>query len=654
VEEEKVRGEKSHSSNGGALCAKGSASLEAMERGRRLLYPLMREGESEPFGRCGWDRTMERIAEALRAVDPARVGFYLSGQMLTEDYYVANKLGKGFVGTGNVDTNSRTCMASAVAAYKKSFGVDYVPVRMEEIDRADLLLIVGANPAEAHVVLWNRIKKARKKGLKVVLIDPRLTETAKGADLYLPLRPGGDIDLFNLTALRLIREEAVDEEYLAAHVAGYDAYREGILSQDEESLLEATGLDRGLFEKFYRLFKESEKSISAWTMGLNQSVQGTEKNLALIALHLITGRINRPGCGPLSLTGQPNAMGGREVGGLATTLAVHLDFEEESIARVSEFWRSDRVSRRPGLTAFEMIEAAERGELEVLIVCHTDPLYHLPHRARVEAALEKIPLVVEINAYEDSETAAYAHIRLPAAPWGEKEGTQTNLDRTVSRMRAVRAPSGEARADWEIFAELGRRLGYEEAFAFSSAREVFEEYRAMTRLSREGHLDLYRCDYDSLEREPFVWGEGLLEGDRYLTPDGRARIFFVTNRRLSERADGEYPLILLTGRIRDQWHSGTKTAAVERLLRHKPLSFLEIHPEDAKRAGIKEGDPVRVSTRRGSVETVALLNEGIREGVIFLPLSERRLNYLTSDLLDPHSKEPDYNHAAARVERIFI
>ncbi|WP_456383703.1 molybdopterin oxidoreductase family protein [Hydrogenimonas sp.] len=579
------------------------------------------------------------------------IGFYLSGQMGTEDYYVANKLGKGFVGTNNVDTNSRTCMASAVVAYKKSLGVDYVPVRMEDIDRADLLFLIGANPAEAHVVLWNRVKKAQKRGLKVVVADPRLTDTALGADLHLPLRPGSDIDLLNLTARRLIVSDAVDEAFLAAHISGYEAYRERITALDEAALLEATGLERGTFERFVELFSHSPNIVSAWTIGLNQSVQGTDKNLALLALHLITGKINRPGNGPFSLTGQPNAMGGREVGGLATMLAVHLGFDEESVRKVSKFWKTERISTRQGLTAFEMIEAAERGKMEVLIVCHTDPVYHLPHRARVEAAMRKIPLVVEINAYDDSETASFAHIRLPAAPWSEKEGTQTNLDRTVSRLRAVRPPSGEARADWAIFAELGRRLGHTEAFAFRSAREVFDEYRAMTKLSTRGHLDLYRCDYDTLEKAPYVWGEGLMRENRFLTPDGRVRLFFVENRRLSEEPDESYPFVLLTGRTRDQWHSGTKTASVERLTRHKPLSFVEIHPEDAEKLGIRDEERVKVRTRRGAIVTTARMTDRILPGTLFVPISERRINYLTHDLLDPESKEPDYNHAAARITK---
>ncbi|NPA29847.1 MAG: molybdopterin oxidoreductase family protein, partial [Epsilonproteobacteria bacterium] len=618
----------------------------------RLLWPQTRPNLSMPFVKSSWDEALGLIVKALANTDPKRVGFYLSGQMSTEDYYVANKLGKGFLGTANVDTNSRTCMASAVMAYKKTLGADYVPVRMEDIEKADLLFVVGANPAEAHVVFWRRVQKARKRGLKVVVADPRFTDTAQGADLYLPLRPNSDIDLFNLIALRLIRQNRVNRTFIARHVQGYEDYRRGILALDERALLAQTGLDETAFEAFFNLLIQSHNFISAWTMGLNQSAQGTDKNLALLALHLLTGTINRPGNGPLSLTGQPNAMGGREVGGLATTLAAHLDFTPENVAKVSRFWRSDRVAAQPGLTAFEMIESAERGEMDVLIVCHTDPVYHLPNRNRVEKAMRKIPLVVEINAYEGSETAPFAHIRLPAAPWGEKEGTQTNLDRTVSRLRPLYPYSGKARADWEIFADIGRRLGFEEAFAFRSAKEVFDEYRTMTRLSPRKHLNLFASNYDTLNERPFVWGEGALANNRFLTPTGKAHIHFVTNRHLSEMPDDTYPFILLTGRTRDQWHSGTKTAAIQRLLQHKPLTFVEIHTEDAKRLGIQEGDQVDVTSRRGRVTTIAKVTEHIRRGVLFMPVTDRHVNYLTHDLLDADAKEPDYNHAAVAIRKV--
>ncbi len=652
IESGKLKGDKNYPVNRGLSCAKGTTSLEALEKGHRLLTPQMRGHREEFFSPATWDEALERIADAIRRSDPRRIGFYLSGQMLSEDYYVANKLGKGFIGTNNVDTNSRTCMSSAVVAYKKSIGIDYVPLRMEEIDQCNLLIIIGANPAEAHVVLSTKMKRARKRGCKIVVIDPRRTESAAFADLHLPLRVGSDIDLLNLVAQRLIREERIDESFIAEHVKGFERYKAGILALDSATLLAATGLSYTQFETFMHLFCESENVISAWTMGLNQSVQGVDKNLALINLHLLTGKINKPGNGPLSLTGQPNAMGGREVGGLATTLAVHLDFDDASTEKVGTFWGSDNISKTKGLTAFEMFEAAERHDLDVLIVCHTDPVYHLPNRHRIEKAIANIPLVVEINAYENSETAAFAHIRLPAAPWGEKSGTQTNLDRSVTLQRAIRPPSDQARADWEIFAALGKKLGFDEAFAYESVESVFDEYKEMTKLSEKGHLDLYKTRYEQLEKAPFVWGEGLMKGHKFMTEDGRAVLHFVVNKALSERPSDDYPFILLTGRTRDQWHSGTKTAAVEKLLRYKPLEYVEIHPHDAEKLGISDGDTVEVASRRGTISTTARITDTVQEKTLFLPVSDRRLNYLTNDLLDPESKEPDYNHSAATVRPI--
>jgi len=404
--------------NEGLICSKGASELHTIDTPSRLLRPKVRGKGYDDFNEVPWDVAIESIVHRIRSTEPSRIGFYLSGQMMTEDYYVANKLGKGFLGTNNVDTNSRTCMASAVVAHKKVFGVDYVPVRMEDIHHANLLILVGANIAEAHVVFNNKVKKAKKEGLKTIVIDPRRTETAEQADLHLPLRVGTDIDFLSLVARRIIDDGKADTAYLDAHVEGYEAYLKKIKKIPTKKLLKRCGLESEQFEAFMTLFYESENIISAWTMGLNQSAQGVDKNIALINLHLLTGKINRPGNGPFSLTGQPNAMGGREVGGLATTLAVHLDFNDDSIRKVGEFWGTENIAPEPGLTAFEMIEAAEQRKIDVLIICHTDPVYHLPNRTRVEAALKKIPFIVEINAYKDSETARFAHLRLPAAPRG--------------------------------------------------------------------------------------------------------------------------------------------------------------------------------------------------------------------------------------------
>ncbi len=636
---------KDYPTNSGMACAKGISQLETIDT-NRLLKVQNRESISDDFRDSTYTESLKHIASKIDQTDPKRVGFYLSGQMLNEDYYMANKLAKGFIGTANCDTNSRTCMASAVVGYKKSFGVDYVPVQIKDIESCSLLIITGANPAEAHVVLFNKIKKAQKNGMKVVVIDPRWTDTAKIADIYLPLKVGSDIDLLNLLAIRLIKSDNIDNKFIENHSNDYEAYKTKLLTLDEDKLLKSTQLNRELFDKFFELFCKSQNIITAWTMGINQSIQGVDKNLAINNLHIITGQINKKGSGPFSLTGQPNAMGGREVGGLSTTLAVHLDYNKENCTKVSQFWNAPNLPNQNGLTAFEMIE---RGELDVLIICHTDPIYHLPNRHLVEEKFKNISLVVEINAYEGSESSGFAHILLPALPFGSKEGTQTNMDRTITRVEQLKPKDGILQ-DWEIFAKLGNYLGYEKEFNFPSTQKVFEEYQEMSRLSYKRHLNIYEADYEELKSTPFVWGENLYRDNKFLTPNERANLFFVENLNKSEQPSEQYPFILLTGRTRDQWHSGSKTAQLPNLLKYKPLEFVEINQDDAKELGIREGDIVTISSTRGELKATVIISQ-INKKTIFIPISYRDINYLTDDRLDPMSKEPDYNHSAVRIGR---
>ncbi len=648
--QDKLKGVKDYPTNQGMSCAKGISQSQTIHT-NRLLEVQYRDSIHDTFRPSTYEESFQFIAEKMKqTTNPDRIGFYLSGQMLNEDYYVANKLAKGFVGTANCDTNSRTCMASAVVGYKKSFGMDYVPVRMEDIEHCHLMILIGANVAESHVVLSNRIKKAQKKGLKVVVIDPRFTLSAKYADLYLPIKVGTDIDLLNLLAIKLIKSGHIDHNFIANHTNDFNAYQEKLLHLDEERLLESTEIDRSLFNAFYHLFIKSQNIITAWTMGLNQSVQGVDKNLAVNNLHIITGQINKKGSGPFSLTGQPNAMGGREVGGLSTTLAVHLDYNEANCKVVSDFWESKNLPSSNGLTAFEMIQKADQNELDILIICHTDPVYHLPHRTFVEEAFKKIPLVIEINAYEESETSKFAHILIPAVPFGQKEGTQTNLDRTLTRVIAFETKHGLLQ-DWEVFAQIGKYLGHEKAFDFKSSKEVFEEYQEMTKLSYKKHLDIYKAKYDDLEHTPFIWGEALYDENYFLTPDKKANLIFIENKNLSEQPSEAYPFILLTGRTRDQWHTGSKTVYSENLLKYKALEFVEINQEDAVNLCINEGDIVKITSIRGELKAKVIFAD-INAKTIFIPISHRDINYLTDDKLDPLSKEPDYNHSAVSIEKI--
>ncbi|MDM5270609.1 molybdopterin oxidoreductase family protein [Sulfurovum sp. zt1-1] len=642
-DEKQLIGNIAYPTNQGNLCSKGISELVSMQTPTRLLRPYMRSSIEDTFELTDWKDAISVIADRINNTNKDKIGFYLSGQLLTEDYYIANKLAKGFIGTNNVDTNSRTCMASAVVAYKKAIGADFVPVRMNDIFKSDLLILTGANTAEAHVVFHNRIKKAKKNGLKVVVIDPRKTDTANIADLYLPIKPGSDIDFFNLVSKRLIDEERYDKEFVDQHINNFELLKNKFKRVPVTKMLKRTGLTSEEFDAFWQLYIESNNIITAWTMGLNQSVQGVDKNLALLNTHLLTGKIFKDGCGPLSLTGQPNAMGGREVGGLSTMLAVHLGFDDESIKKVSKFWKTDKIDNKPGLTATQMLEE----DLEVIIICHTDPIYHLPNRKRVEEQIAKIPLVIEINAYDNSETAKYAHIRLPAAPWGEKEGTQTNLDRTITKQERLTRTSIDCKPDWEIFQLIAQELGYGRAFKFETPKEIFEEYQRMTKLN--DYMDISEADYDEITHRPFIWGEKI---KHFLTSDKKGNLFFVENKLLSEKTSLEFPFLLMTGRTRDQWHSGTKTNLPQTLLKHKPLNFCEIHPNDAKNLGINGGDTIKVVSKRGELITKAMLTENIHEKCIFIPISNREINYLTNDLLDRESLQPDYNHNAVKIERI--
>jgi len=640
-DENKLIGDITYPINGGKLCSKGISELISIDTSTRLLRPHIRDSIYDDYKVSTWQNSIDAITDKIQQTPKNKIGFYLSGQLLTEDLYIANKLGKGFIGTNNVDTNSRTCMSSTVVAYKKSIGVDYVPVRMDDIFKSNLLVLTGANTLEAHVVFHNQIKKAKKEGLKVVVIDPRFTDTAKIADIYLPIKVGSDIDFFNLLSKRLIDEELYDKEFVDTHVNNFELLKNKFKRVPVTKMLKRTGLSSEQFEEFFKLYKNSENIITAWTMGLNQSVQGVDKNVALINTHLLTGKIFKSGNGPLSLTGQPNAMGGREVGALSSSLAVHLDFDVKSIKKVSKFWNTTNISSKPGLTATQMLEA----KLDVLVICHTDPVYHLPNRNKMEELIKNIPMVVEINAYNNSVTSDFAHILLPAAPWGEKEGTQTNLDRTITKQEKLTRTSIECKPDWEIFQLIAQGLGYKKEFNFKNTKEIFEEYQEMTKLNN--YMDMSEIFYDELQDKPFIWGEKI---KNFLTPDKKGNLFFVENKLLSEKTSLEYPFILLTGRTRDQWHSGNKTNLPTTLLKFKELNFCEINFEDAKKLGIKDGDSIKIFSKRGSLISKVIITKDINEKNIFIPVSNREINYLTNDLYDRESLQPDYNHSAVRIE----
>lgn len=679
-----VRGDPAHPANFGRLCTKGLSLAESAAPhllNLRALHPEMRHVRCEHRRRAGWDETLghlaARFSETIAAHGPDSVGFYISGQLLTEDYYVFNKLAKGLVGTNNVDTNSRLCMSSAVAGYKQTLGADAPPACYEDIGHAGCIFIAGSNTAWAHPVLYRRIEDARARNpdLKIVVVDPRRTETARFADLHLAIAPGADVALFNGMLHLMLREGLVSRAYVDAHTEGFEAARDAVREFTPKATARACGIEEAQVIEAARLFARSRATLSLYCQGLNQSASGTAKNAALINLHLATGQIGRPGAGPFSLTGQPNAMGGREVGGMANLLSAHRDLANPAHrAEVARLWGVDAVPQKPGKTAVEMFEAIRAGEIRIVWIACTNPAQSLPNQNLVHEALERAELVVLQEAYRTTETAQYADVLLPAAGWGEKEGTMTNSERRVSRMRAaVRAP-GEARADWVIAADFARRLesrlrpGKPTLFPYETAESVFDEHRETTR-GRD--LDISGLSYRLLdERGPQQWPypEGAAEGRARLytdgvfpTANGKARFVATPYRGVAENTDARYPIRLTTGRLRDQWHAMSRTGSVANLFAHSPEPRLALHPADLERHGLMDGALARVASRRGELYVMVEANGDLRPGLAYIPMhwgarflggsSSHGVNELTLPALDPSSKQPELKHCAIRVER---
>jgi assimilatory nitrate reductase catalytic subunit len=664
-----VSGDRSHPANLGRLCTKGASLHLGLDAEARLLHPEV-DGR-----RASWDEALEhaaaRFAETIARHGPDSVAFYISGQLLTEDYYVFNKLAKGLVGTNNVDTNSRLCMSSAVAGYKLSLGADAPPCAYEDIDAADLIFVAGSNTAFAHPILYRRIEDARAKNpsLKLVVIDPRATVTARAADVHLALRPGTDVALFNAMLHVILREGLGDAAYVDAHTENLDAFTPMIERWTPERAASVCDVPAWRIEEVARLFAGSKAALSLYCQGLNQSVNGTYKNSALINLHLASGQIGRPGAGPFSLTGQPNAMGGREVGGMANLLSAHRDLSNPAHrAEVARFWGVERVPEAPGKTAVEMFEALGRGEIKAIWIACTNPAQSMPDSIAVRRALQDAEFVVVQEAFHNAETCDYADVLLPASTWAEKEGTVTNSERRISRVRAAVAPPGEARPDWQIavdFAQrLRRRLGRDIAFDYPGPEQIFNEHRESTR-GRD--LDITGLSYALLEREgPQQWPypEGEREGRKRLyadgvfpTPTGRARFVETEYEPPAEVPDEQYPLSLTTGRLRDQWHSMTRTGLVPRLFSHSPEPEVGVHPQTLAALGLAEGALVRVSSRRGSVVLKLRAADELRQGEAFVAMhwgarfmGGAGINALTVPAFDPISKQPELKHAAVRLE----
>ena len=663
-----VTGDAAHPANFGRLCSKGGALGSTTSLEGRLLHPVI-SGR-----RATWTEATSLVArrftETIARHGPDSVAFYVSGQLLTEDYYAANKLMKGFIGSGNIDTNSRLCMASAVVAHKLAFGADLVPGCYEDLDLADLVVFSGHNAAWTHPVLFRRMETARSHGQRHVVIDPRRTDTAEMADLHLPLAPQTDVRLWNGLLADLMRRGCVDRAYVAAHVAGFAEVEAELAKVDQSTAAVAAdcGLTLADLETFFRLFANTPRTVSLFSMGANQSAQGVAKGSAILNVHLATGRIGKPGAAPFSITGQPNAMGGRETGGMATTLAGHMDFDDPSRARVQRFWGSPRIAPGPGLRAVDMFDAVASGKIKALWVMATNPAVSLPDASRVRDALAGCPFVVVSDCMAQTDTAAFAHVKLPALAWGEKDGTVTNSERRITRQRRLFAPPGEARADWQIVADVGTAMGFGAAFAWRSPAQVFREwarlstYENTNRVLNLGPLAMITPDaYDALE--PIQWpvtdqgGTARLFTDgRFQTADGRARMIPTTAQGPAQATDAAFPLSLNTGRVRDHWHTLTRTGLAPELCRHAPEPYVEIHPVDAEPLAIAEGRLTRIQTAQGEAVAIARLSDRQRPGSIFMPMHwteafapDGRANPLVAAKVDPRSGQPEFKHTPARV-----
>ena len=664
-----VKGDEKHPANFGRLCSKGSALGETVSLEGRLLYPQI------AGRRAGWDDALDTIAarfsETIRDHGPDSVAFYVSGQILTEDYYVANKLMKGFIGSANIYTKSRLCMSSSVAGHRRAFGSDTVPGSYDDLEQADLIVIVGANPAWCHPVLYQRIAAARQErpDMKVVLIDPRRTMSADIADMHLAIAPDGDVALFSGLLGHLAQSSALDMDYISRHTEGFERALEITPTLEEAARL--TGLTESELHQFYHLFAATGKTVTLYSQGVNQSSMGTDKVNAIINCHLATGRMGRPGMGPFSLTGQPNAMGGREVGGLANMLAAHMDIEDPSHRDiVRRFWNAPFIAEKPGLKAVDLFQAVAEGKVKALWIMGTNPVVSMPQADAVRAALKSCPFVVVSDVVSTTDTTEFANILLPSANWGEKSGTVTNSERRISRQRGFLPLPGAVRPDWWQMAEVGKRMGFVEAFNWSQPIEVFAEYAAMTAFENGGSRDLdigayaqiSALDYDRLE--PFQWPQpsgGAPATTRFFADGG----FFTSNRKARfiaarpvppQRVSEAFPLVLNTGRIRDQWHTMTRTGKSERLSSHIGEPFAEFHPDDAAKAGIAAAHLVIIESPHGRVLVRALITPKQRKGSIFVPMhwsdqfaSIARIGSLVASVVAPYSGQPASKHVAVRA-----
>jgi assimilatory nitrate reductase catalytic subunit len=685
-----VRGDPEHPANFGRLCSKGStlhlSAKPEVTQQTRLLTPQVRSKRTHAFTHTPWDAALQqasdKIAQVVADHGPDAVGFYVSGQLLTEDYYVFNKLVKGLIGTNNIDTNSRLCMSSAVAGYKITLGADAPPACYDDIDETDCLFIAGSNAAYAHPILFRRIENARAKNpeLKIIVADPRKTDTASAADLHLALKPGTDVMLFHGMLRVMLLKGWTHASYIQQHTDGFEDLVAKVMLCTPAKVQDICGISPTQLHQAAEWFATSKATLSLYCQGLNQSSSGTAKNASLVHLHLATGHIGKPGAGPFSLTGQPNAMGGREVGGLANLLSAHRDLGNPAHrAEVARLWGLDDVPAQAGQTAVEMFQAAAEGHIKVLWIACTNPAQSMPDQRTVRKALERAELVVVQEAFATAETCAFADILLPATPWGEKEGTVTNSERRITRVRAAVPPSGQAQHDWQIVLALAERLGQQDVFklraqqmnwAYASPEAIWNEHRESTR-GRD--LDITGLSYAQLERQPEQWPmpEGattgtkrLYEDGQFPTANGKAKFVALDYVPVAEPCESRFPFSFNTGRLRDQWHGMTRTGTIAKLFGHVPEPSVQLHPQDMLALNVKDGELVHLTSKRGSIVAPAQTSHELAPQQAFMAMhwgpafisgrdhqnnALAGVNAITTSAFCPSSKQPELKHAAVKI-----
>lgn len=671
-----ITGDKNHPANFGRLCSKGSALGETVGLQGRLLNPKI-DGQD-----CDWEQALSHVAEGFRRIiaqhGPDAVAFYASGQLLTEDYYVANKLMKGFIGSANIDTNSRLCMSSSVAGHKRAFGSDTVPGCYEDLEEAEMLVLVGSNAAWCHPVLFQRIRAAKiaNPALKIVVIDPRKTSSCDIADLHLPLASGSDAWLFNGVLHYLQQQDLLNQDFIDQHCDGLSAALAAAANATVDSVARHCQLPVAAVRQFLHWFATHEKVVSLYSQGINQSSSGTDKVNAILNCHLATGRIGKPGMGPLSLTGQPNAMGGREVGGLANQLAAHMDFRKaDDVDRVARFWGAEAMACQPGLPAVEMFDAIADGTVKAVWIMATNPVVSLPNADKVKRALQGCELVVVSDCIADTDTTALAHVLLPALGWSEKDGTVTNSERRISRQRALFAPAGNAKADWWIISQVAKRMGFGAAFDYQSPLEIFREHAALSGFENDCQHGLRDFDLSALaditshafDNMPAMqWpincqhpgGRARLFADgAFFSADGKARLLAINPQAPTNPVSAKYPLILNTGRLRDQWHTMTRTALAARLNQHRPEVFVTVHPQAAERYALADQGLAKLESAWGSLLARVQISDEVPVGQVFVPMhwsdqftGQGRVGALVNPVVDAYSKQPESKHTPVRIQ----